>query len=369
MILQKIESPILQNKILKNFPKIELSYENYIHNKVLTNEDGDVFLAIPKGKKYFLLFYDDCNYFIFLELHNNKNDKNDKNDKNQISNIYHLSSSKNIFIDSNKPPSTIFYGTLIYNQNNNNNDSNNNQNSSYFCIEDVYYYKDKNVKHFLFLNKLKLMSEFFDTYKNYNQTNYNQTIKLRLPFLSTNVKELYDFHNSQIISVSPYKVHHIVYYNYKKKYKSTTGITPHHKLSIRDPPCDTHSNLLFASQSGFLSTTGTGLNSRIFIVKPEIQNDVYYLYSYDNNLKKEVFHDIAYIPSYKTSVMMNTIFRKIKENTNLDLLEESDDEEEFENEDPDKFVNLEKSCYMKCVYNNKFKKWVPLCIHNGGYPQ
>jgi hypothetical protein len=59
---------------------------------------------------------------------------------------------------------------------------------------------------------------------------------------------------------------------------------------------------------------------------------------------------------------MNTIFRKIKENTNLDLLEESDDEEEFENEDPDKFVNLEKSCYMKCVYNNKFKKWEPVKV-------
>ena len=37
---------------------------------------------------------------------------------------------------------------------------------------------------------------------------------------------------------------------------------------------------------------------------------------------------------------MNSLFRNIKENGNLDLLEESDDEEEFENIALDKFVYL-----------------------------
>ena len=41
--------------------------------------------------------------------------------------------------------------------------------------------------------------------------------------------------------------------------------------------------------------------------------------------------------------MMNSLFRTIKENDNLDLLEESDDDEEFENIQIDKFVNLEKN--------------------------
>ena len=35
---------------------------------------------------------------------------------------------------------------------------------------------------------------------------------------------------------------------------------------------------------------------------------------------------------------MNSLFRTIKENENLDSLEESDDEEEFENSNVDKFV-------------------------------
>ena len=45
---------------------------------------------------------------------------------------------------------------------------------------------------------------------------------------------------------------------------------------------------------------------------------------------------------------------------NLDALEESDDEEEFENEKEDRFVFLERTYNMVCSMNYKFKKWVPL---------
>ena len=61
---------------------------------------------------------------------------------------------------------------------------------------------------------------------------------------------------------------------------------------------------------------------------------------------------------------MNKLFRIIKENNNLDALEESDDEEEFENEDISKFVHLDKSHKMICQFNHKFKKWVPIKLAN-----
>jgi hypothetical protein len=61
---------------------------------------------------------------------------------------------------------------------------------------------------------------------------------------------------------------------------------------------------------------------------------------------------------------MNKLFRIIKENENLDALEESDDEEEFENENIDKFVHLDKSYKMICQFNHKFKKWTPVKIAN-----
>jgi len=78
--------------------------------------------------------------------------------------------------------------------------------------------------------------------------------------------------------------------------------------------------------------------------------------------KTEKLYDTAYIPNYNTSIMMNKLFRNIKENDNLDRLEESDDEDEFENENIDKFVFLEKTYPMKCKYNYKFKKWFPVSV-------
>jgi len=49
-----------------------------------------------------------------------------------------------------------------------------------------------------------------------------------------------------------------------------------------------------------------------------------------------------------------------KKQYNLDKLEESDDEDEFENEREDRFVFLDREFNMLCSYNYKFKKWVPL---------
>jgi hypothetical protein len=98
----------------------------------------------------------------------------------------------------------------------------------------------------------------------------------------------------------------------------------------------------------------------VFQVKPDIQNDIYYLYCYDNISQSLVYYNIACIPDFKTSVMMNKLFRNIKENDNLDFLEESDSEDEFENEKEDRFVYLDREFNMVCSYNYKFKKWVPL---------
>jgi hypothetical protein len=58
--------------------------------------------------------------------------------------------------------------------------------------------------------------------------------------------------------------------------------------------------------------------------------------------------------------MMNGLFRSIKENANLDRLEESDDDDEFEDTRENKFVNLSKSLIMGCVYNRRFRKWQPI---------
>ena len=98
----------------------------------------------------------------------------------------------------------------------------------------------------------------------------------------------------------------------------------------------------------------------IFKVMAQIEPDIYDLFIYKNG--EYEYYDVACIPDYKTSVMMNKLFRNIKENDNLDAIEESDTEEEFENSKEDKYVYLDKSFKMKCEYNHKFKKWTPISL-------
>jgi hypothetical protein len=60
--------------------------------------------------------------------------------------------------------------------------------------------------------------------------------------------------------------------------------------------------------------------------------------------------------------MMNRNFRHILENENLDAIEESDDEADFQNVAEDKYVDLEKTLFMECQFHTKFKRWVPLRV-------
>lgn len=120
----------------------------------------------------------------------------------------------------------------------------------------------------------------------------------------------------------------------------------------------------------------------VFIATADMQFDIYYLHATKSNHAGKVSYGplsgpsgsgsgststsgsvcvgIAGIPSYRTSRMMNAIFRRIRENANLDFIEESEDEAEFENTDETKFVDLNLAVPIECVFNSKFNKWEPV---------
>jgi hypothetical protein len=99
----------------------------------------------------------------------------------------------------------------------------------------------------------------------------------------------------------------------------------------------------------------------VFQVTADIQYDIYHLFAYGKN-NTPVYFDVAYIPNYKTSVFMNGLFRNIRENKNLDFIEESDDEDDFQNMNEDKYVDVEKVLFIEFVFNFKFKRWVPVKV-------
>jgi hypothetical protein len=57
---------------------------------------------------------------------------------------------------------------------------------------------------------------------------------------------------------------------------------------------------------------------------------------------------------------MNSLFRKIRENINIDYGEESDDEECFQDTRVDKYVDLAREHKIECVFNRKFRMWEPI---------
>ena len=333
-----------KEQILSEFPNIKLSYENIIHKKVYSN----FVLAIPEGKKCFAWFTNNKNKNIcyILELKENK----------QIYDIKIV----NCCFDNSLSYGTIFYGTVFNYLDNN-----------FFSIEDVFFYKGINVSNHIWIKKFDLFRQIMDI--DIKQVSYNKSFMVfGLPLISSNFDELIDD-----ISKINYKIKCIQFRNYNNKnvsqYLEYNNRIENNKLSqeFKQKNYDNKNNVHNKSLTILKQVTNTNNKSDIknttkrerlavFQVKPDIQNDIYYLYCYDNNSQILVHYNIACIPDFKTSVMMNKLFRNIKENDNLDFLEESDSEDEFENEKEDRFVYLDREFNMVCSYNYKFKKWIPL---------
>tara|TARA_Y100000389_G_scaffold188065_3_gene210145 strand:+ start:7973 stop:8911 length:939 start_codon:yes stop_codon:yes gene_type:complete len=201
---------------------------------------------------------------------------------------------------------TILYGTLItigsY---------------EYFTAENILQYCGNYLHKYSIYQKLHILKDMFDT--KISQVTYNKRFIIpTIPYLSNN------FDDAIKMSTSiKYTVYGIKCFNDK-----CIGIY-HVKKNIN--------------------------NIGIFYISATINSDIYNIYSNSNS----EYIGVACISSYKTSVLLNGLFRNIKENINLDLLEESDDEEEFQDISDDKYVDTNKRVIMKCNYNRRFSKWEP----------
>jgi len=300
-IISKIE---INNLFLKNFPNIELFY-NHVYKKVYSYE---YLLAIPKGNKSFVWFTHYNNFPVAILMNISYNSCNNYD----IINAYVIDIEfKNDLINA------IFYGTnLIINE------------KLYFFIEELFNYKnicmdiisDKNS----FLTKINsinyiLKNEiFFSDNKN--------SIIFGTPLIHNNYSKLLN-----LIKNAPYEIKEITYI-------------------LNDAII--HSYHRYKNYS----------ENNIFKVCKTNQTDIYKLYSIDEN-KEYKFHSIAYIPNYKTSTMMNKIFHNLKDKSNLDYLEDSDDEECSNNEKENE-QKKQDNILMICKFNYKFEKWIPITLFN-----
>jgi hypothetical protein len=318
-------NPVFCEKtVLQRFPKFELSYETISHKKV-SSEKYDIAIAIPQGKKNFawFSFHENKNVCYLFELNREK----------KIA----KTTMKTVHVDHSLALGTIVYGTLLETE------------FPVFVVEDIYFYKGISVKNFAFSQKLGILENMF-------------YILEKHPELSFAVPYIWKWNDTEIelpqkvIDACGYSIHHI-------QYRSFDSIMPYVNLSTKQK----NDTKIVIPQTRWKVTHKFDYSkpqykySTVFEIKADVQFDIYHLFAFGEN-KSRVYCGITAIPTYKNSVFMNSNFRNIRENKNLDYIEESDDEDDFENADFSKYVNLEKTIVMECVFHNRFKKWIPVRV-------
>jgi hypothetical protein len=233
--------------------------------------------------------------------------------------------------------------------------------SDLFIIEDIYFYQGIPLKNANYGEKLCFLQQYME--KTPNVANFLFLLPMMWEILLTDGQELPSTIPEEISKIIGYAPHHI-------QYRPTSVIMPYlnvfltRKLNIAHLPAESKKVSSHKFEVVPISMDFSKPQYRfptVFQVTADIQFDIYHLFTFGKN-KIPVYYNVAYVPNYKSSCFLNGVFRKIRENKNLDYIEESDDEDDFQNIDEDKYVDINKVVLMECVFQQKFKRWIPVKI-------
>jgi hypothetical protein len=328
-----------QYPILQRFPVFELSYETVSHKKVLSQHPS-VGLAVPVGRKYFLWHTFDvpatpATYLVGLDK-----------DKRLIS----AEKLAPDCISFEKHPfhyGTVLYGTMV-----------SSPSIKQFVAEDIYWFCGNPLLQLPFSQKIQFLKEYVETCR-------PLVLLPVLWFVPANQEFGHEIPLSA--ETAAYTPHHL-------QYRELDHISPYVNILIPKRGCAGTAPVVDAAEATKKLTTSVLLQPvprfdfrrpqyrfpAVFQVVADPQLDIYHLYA-----QNHVYCGLAGIQTLQTSMFMNSLFRKIRENSNLDLAEESEDEEDFENIDCNKFVFLDRELPIRCVFNTKHRKWIPVEVANG----
>jgi hypothetical protein len=316
-------------------PKLELSYETVFHKKV--SALYDVCVSIPIGKRQFAWFtYDEGDDVCYLM---------DLARDGKIGQISQLNTA------CNQPLSlgTILYGTLCEIDG-----------LKFFVADDIYYYKGIYIKQRSFGEKMGFLRDVITNHL-LPQFSDISSVVFKMACMET-LSEKDDIESQAFyetaMNKSAYVSHHL-------QFRSTTQIMPYlnHTFKARAFTSATAVTepKIYIPRNDLDFGSNAYKTEAVFRVMADIQSDIYLLYAYNDAAETKFdFVDIAYIGSFKDRVFMNSLFRNIRENLNIDYGEESEDEDMFQNTNVDKYVDLKREYRMVCAFHQKFKKWVPL---------
>jgi len=324
------------HSILQRFPKFELSYETISHKKV-SAKNASVVMAIPLGKKYFIWHtYEPPSRPVCYLIGLNK-------DKCPIS-------AEPIMDLPERPADKFHHGTIIYGTLYETSTSRN------FIAEDIYSFCGINLAKLPFGNKIAFLKEYVEATRPY-------CVLPMMWFANAGEEQTHQIPDN-IAQQTAYTVHHV-------QYREIYQISPYVNVPIPKKGCSATNPVIDSSAATKKLTTTAILKPvprfdfrklqfrypAVFNIMADAQLDLYHLYTHDNS-----YCGLAGIQTLKTSMFMNGLFRRIRENSNLDLAEESEDEDDFQNTDCNKYVHLDRVIPIRCVFNLKHKKWVPTSV-------
>jgi hypothetical protein len=316
--------------LLERLPtSLELSYESKLHKKV----PADLFWVIPKGQKCLVwyTYLHDENVCLLIYL----NERGNYSDVKLFPSVF----------SSALALGTILYGTFFFAER-----------QPFFTCEQIHYYKGTNLQKQSVESRLTLMFDLF-TKTQIGQVAYTpEFLIVGLPVIADTYEAA-----EAVLNTLPYRTYGIGAYRFKSIANKTapSASMPTSPSALPSPTIITSPTAAIPTMPRYGYTTPM---KGIFKVKADLAADIYHLYCADN-----IYYTTVAVSSYKMSTTLNALFRNIKENANLDLLEESDDEGEFENTQIDRFVDLDKTAFIECAFNKKTQKWQLLNVVKNGH--
>lgn len=386
------------DSLLSNFPTTRLSYEASIHkNDHNPNPISDyTCFILPKGRRSiaWATEWRRDKIIAVIEIENTSRDRDRDRDRS-ISPIIRKFHQDNGWLpgrvrildacfDRSLVYGSVFGGVLfrlsedrLSNTPQSQSQSHPQSHPQYFSIHTIYWYKGNPIPPLTASGHIQLCEDIFAD-NNIRQVAYTkqnsvifglpvlcrteqdaQNIARNLPYDTFAIQYRYFTHTrvfQQILQDKPPVQNHI-------QAQPPRIISNHAPAPAPAPVVSSSAKRAFIQPSDEMLTN----IQETFIVRPNIQNDIYELFVLPSATAASrggrceyVFHNFAHISGYKTSVMMNRMFRNITENERLDTMEESEDETEFENTEPDKYVTLTKEYRMTCRFNKRFCRWVPI---------
>jgi hypothetical protein len=351
----------LQSKLFHSPPgsSMKISYEINTYKKV----SASGFYIIPRGKKciVWLTLYKGAQEAIFFDV--------DPRDHSKIKfvSIRAIHPSQQFHFDDFQGSGTVLYGTLF---------NHGPDQQQFFAVENIHVYENACVDHLNVVQKDELLYTLFSKSGLSSSTRaVNAPAHVQVVFgvavkCGTYAEALKVANTPSIVPYSVYAIQGRFHTQTDNKYYQNCqsqggdkhqGGDKNPLRSASEPLCGGGDKRplkpLYSDSNTFPQGGG-----KLFMVSPQPLVDTYTLRCPISNV---VEPEPAHVGDYKTSVLLNSIFRTVRENASLDAAEESEDEEVFQASQQMHIEGYISSSSaperaMICTYNYKFKRWVPL---------